>query len=161
MEAVHHWKNILGPSDVKKAREESPEWWVMPGSLLYTFSPLGTLLGRPSFVIFSQMWDWLNERLTIFLWHSTSRITWKRGISANKYSLISANNKDFLCNTPCSRQFWVFPEGPSQKLRPVWCSDKIVNTRIDIFHSFILKKYSLVSICFTGCNLLLFPLGET
>ncbi|XP_068428506.1 thioredoxin domain-containing protein 6 isoform X2 [Clinocottus analis] len=24
--AVHHWKNILGPSDVNKAREESPEW---------------------------------------------------------------------------------------------------------------------------------------
>lgn len=26
MGAVHHWRNILGPSDVKKAKEESPEW---------------------------------------------------------------------------------------------------------------------------------------
>lgn len=24
--AVHHWKNMLGPSDVNQAREESPEW---------------------------------------------------------------------------------------------------------------------------------------
>lgn len=24
--AVHHWKKMLGPSDVNRAREESPEW---------------------------------------------------------------------------------------------------------------------------------------
>lgn len=33
MGAVHHWRNILGPSDVDKAREESPEWWVVCGSI--------------------------------------------------------------------------------------------------------------------------------
>lgn len=24
--AVHHWKNILGPPDLHKAKEEDPEW---------------------------------------------------------------------------------------------------------------------------------------
>lgn len=24
--AVCHWRNMLGPSDVNKAKEESPEW---------------------------------------------------------------------------------------------------------------------------------------
>lgn len=24
--AVRHWRNLLGPSDVNKAKEESPEW---------------------------------------------------------------------------------------------------------------------------------------
>lgn len=24
--AVSHWRNMLGPSDVNKAKEESPEW---------------------------------------------------------------------------------------------------------------------------------------
>lgn len=24
--AVHHWKKIIGPSDINKAKEESPDW---------------------------------------------------------------------------------------------------------------------------------------
>lgn len=31
--AVHHWKNILGPSEINKAKEESPDWWVMRGPI--------------------------------------------------------------------------------------------------------------------------------
>lgn len=34
-EAVHHWKNIIGPSDLDKAKAENPEWWVMSSSLLF------------------------------------------------------------------------------------------------------------------------------